>query len=157
GVRGVRSRPMSPETRPARRLGLRREVLILLPVALLLLVVLSTFTLFSYRNAIALLAAERQQEAARAARAVADRLAASPAGVLPGPRDRREPARSARGVALVDARGQAIAEIGELPAGGLLEPAAGQPVRQPFGVGPDDASPDAVVGFAPLAGGRLVR
>ncbi|HEY2294695.1 MAG TPA: ATP-binding protein, partial [Thermoanaerobaculia bacterium] len=132
-------------------------VLILLPVALLLLVVLSTFTLFSYRNAIALLAAERQQEAARAARAVADRLAASPEGALPGPRDLREPAPSARGVALVDARGEAMAEIGELPAGGLLEPAGGRPVRQPLGVGPDDASPDAVVGFAPLAGGRFVR
>jgi signal transduction histidine kinase len=149
---------MSPEARPARRLGLRREVLILLPVALLLLVVLSTFTLFSYRNAITLLAAERQQEAARVARAVADRLATLPAGTLPGPRELREPAPSARGVALVDAQGEAVAEIGELPAGGLLEPAGGgRPVRQPFGVGPDDVSPDAVVGFAPLAGGRFVR
>ncbi len=152
---------MSPEARPARRLGLRREVLILLPVALLLLVVLSTFTLFSYRNAISLLAAERQQEAARLARAVADRLATSPAGVAPGPRDLREPAPSARGVALIDARGEAIAETGELPAGGLLDPAGGRPIRQPFGVGPDEASsPDAVVGFAPLsgpAGRRLVR
>jgi signal transduction histidine kinase len=148
---------MSPEARPARRLGLRREVLILLPVALLLLVMLSTFTLFSYRNAIVLLATERQQEAARLARAVADRLAAAPEGALPGPRDLREPAPSARGVALLDARGRAVAEIGELPAGGLLDPAAGRPVRQPLGVGPDDASPDTVVGFAPLAGGRLVR
>ncbi|MFL6262703.1 MAG: two-component system sensor histidine kinase NtrB [Thermoanaerobaculia bacterium] len=150
---------MSPEARPVRRLGLRREVLILLPVALLLLVVLSTFTLFSYRNAITLLAAERQQEAARVARAVADRLANLPAGtLLPGPRELREPAPSARGVALVDARGEAVAEIGELPAGGLLDPSAGgRPVRQPLGVGPDDASPDAVVGFAPLAGGRFVR
>lgn len=148
---------MSPEARPARRLGLRREVLILLPVALLLLVMLSSFTLFSYRNAIALLAAERQQEASRMARAVADRLAAAPEGALPGPRDLREPAPSARGVALLDARGRAVAEIGELPAGGLLDPAAGRPVRQPLGMGPDDASPDAVVGFAPLAGGRLVR
>ncbi len=148
---------MSPEARPARRLGLRREVLILLPVALLLLVMLSSFTLFSYRNAIGLLAAERQQEAARVARAVADRLAASPPGALPGPRDLREPAPSARGVALVDARGEVVAEIGELPAGGLLEPAGGRPVRQPLGVGPDDASPDAVVGFAPLAGSRFVR
>jgi signal transduction histidine kinase len=149
---------MSREARPVRRLGLRREVLILLPVALLLLVVLSTFTLFSYRNAISLLAAERQQEAARVARAVADRLAALPAGALPGPRELREPAPSARGVALVDARGEAVAQIGELPAGGLLEPAGGgRPVRQPFGVGPDEASPDAVVGFAPLAGRRFVR
>ncbi len=143
---------MSPETRPARRLGLRREVLILLPVALLLLVVLSTFTLFSYRNAIDLLATERQQEAARVARAVADRLGAFADGAVPAPLDLRERAPSARGVALVDARGQAIAEIGELPAGGLLDPAGGRPIRQPLGVGPDAATPDAVIGFAPLGG-----
>ena len=68
-------------------------MLILLPVALLLLVVLSTFTLFSYRNAIALLAAERQHEAARLARGVADRLAAPPATAVPGSAG---PARGAR-------------------------------------------------------------
>jgi signal transduction histidine kinase len=149
---------MTPSARPPRRLGLRREVLILLPVALLLLVVLSTFTLLSYRNALALLAGERQQEAARMARAIADRLAAtSPNVAVPGPLV-LPPA--ARGVALVDPRGEAIAELGELPAGGLLEPVGGLPVVHPLGVGPDDASPDAVIGFAPLsgaAGRRYVR
>lgn len=152
------SRP--PETRPPRRLGLRREVLILLPIALLLLVVLSTFTLFSYRNAISLLAAERQQEAARLARLVADRLAAAPAGTVPGPLDLRGPAPSASGVALVDAEGAAIAEIGELPAGGLLDPAGGHGIDRPLGFGPDEGSPDTVTGFAPLggaAGRRYVR
>ena len=140
--------PSSPRsTRPPRRLGLRREVLILLPVALLLLVVLSTFTLLSYRNAIALLAVERQQEAARMARAIADRLAAASPGVaVPGPLV-LPPA--ARGIALVDPRGEAVAELGELPAGGLLDPVGGRPVTHPLGVGPDDASPDAVIGFAP--------
>lgn len=149
-----------PETRPPRRLGLRREVLILLPVALLLLVVLSTFTLFSYRNAIALLAGERQQEAARLARLVADRLASLPGDGMPGPADLRGPAPSASGVALVDARGAAIAEIGELPAGGLLDPAAGRTIDRPLGVGPDEGAPDTVTGFAPLggeAGRRYVR
>jgi signal transduction histidine kinase len=148
-----------PEARPPRRLGLRREVLILLPVALLLLVVLSTFTLFSYRNAIGLLAAERQQEAARLARGVADRLAAAPAA-MPGPFALREAAPGARGVALLDARGGVIAETGELPAGGLLDPAAGQPIDRPLGVGPDEPAPDLVTGFAPLsgaAGRRYVR
>jgi signal transduction histidine kinase len=147
-------------TSPPRRLGLRREVLILPPVALLLLVVLSTFTLFSYRNAIALLAGERQQEAARVARAVADRLAASAGPAVPSPLDLRQPAPSARGVALVDARGQAVAMLGELPAGGLLDPAGGRPITQPVGFGPDDSSPDTVIGFAPLGRGadrRYVR
>jgi signal transduction histidine kinase len=139
---------------------LRREVLILLPVALLLLVVLSTFTLFSYRNAIALLAGERQQEAARVARAVVDRLASSPERAVPSQLDLRQPAPAARGVALIDARGQAIALLGELPAAGLLDPAGGRPIDQPAGFGPDDSSPDTVIGFAPLgrgAGRRYVR
>jgi signal transduction histidine kinase len=116
-------------------LGLRREVLILLPVALLLLVVLSTFTLFSYRNALSLLTGERQEEAARLARAVAARLSAPggpPLGAL------RDLAPGATAVALVGE--------GELP--------RGHP-QPPFAAGPDDAlpdTPDAVVGFAPLGG-----
>jgi signal transduction histidine kinase len=143
------------EARPARRLGRRREVLILLPVALLLLVVLSTFTLFSYRNAIALLAAERQGEAARLAREVADRLAVQPATAAPAPLALSVAAPAARGVALVDSKGGVIAASGEIPAGGLLD-SAGGPIDRPLGVGPDDASPDLVTGFAPLggAGGR---
>jgi signal transduction histidine kinase len=148
---------MTAPARPPRRLGLRREVLILLPVALLLLVVLSTFTLFSYRNAIALLAGERQQEAARVARAVADRLAGTPELAAPSPLALREPAPSARGVALIDARGGVIAMLGELPAGGLLDPAGGRPITQPLGVGPDESSPDTVTGFAPLGGGASRR
>jgi signal transduction histidine kinase len=79
---------------------------------------------------------------------------------VPSPLDLRQPAPAARGVALLDARGQAIAMLGELPAGGLLDPAGGRPIDQPTGVGPDDASPDTVIGFAPLghgAGRRYVR
>ena len=146
--------------RPPRRLGLRREVLILLPVALLLLVVLSTFTLLSYRNAIALLAADRQQEAARMARAIADRLAASSGAEVPSPLALRGLAPAARGIALLDAAGEAVAELGELPAGGLLDPLGGRPITHPIGIGPDDVSPDAAIGFAPLTGGagrRYVR
>jgi signal transduction histidine kinase len=120
-------------------LGLRREVLILLPVALLLLVVLSTFTLFSYRNALSLLTAERQEEAARLARAVADRLAAP--GGPPAAAALRELAPGlapgAAGVSLVEER--------ELPAGHPR-------LDRPFGSGPDEALPDAVSGFAPLRG-----
>jgi signal transduction histidine kinase len=149
------------ETRPRRRLGLRREVLILLPVALLLLVVLSTFTLISYRNAVSLLVAERQEEAARLARAVADHLTSIPGGSLsPAPQLLRDPAPAARGVALVDAGGAAVAAVGDLPSADLLAPAAGRPLDRPFGVGPDERSPEVVAGFAPLgspAGRRYVR
>ncbi len=138
------------------RLGLRREVLILLPVALLLLVVLSTFTLLSYRNAISLLAAERQEEAARLARTVAERLAGEPA---PGAAELGHLAPNTRGVALLDAAGRPLAANGELPLSSLLSPVAGVRVSRPLGVGPQEDS-DVVSGFAPLAvreGGRFVR
>jgi signal transduction histidine kinase len=138
------------------RLGLRREVLILLPVALLLLVVLSTFTLLSYRNAISQLAAERQEEAARLARTVAERLAAAP---VPSGVELGLLAPGARGVALLDGAGRPLAANGELPLSALLSPIAGVRVLMPLGVGPQEDS-DAVSGFAPLTGregGRFVR
>jgi signal transduction histidine kinase len=139
------------ESRQWRRLGLRREVLILLPVAILLLVVLSTFTLFSYRNAVSLLATERQQEAARLARAVADRVAKLADGGVSS-QILREPAPAARGVALLDSAGTVLVAVGDLPAADLLAPAAERPLDRPLGVGPDERSPEVVAGFAPLAG-----
>jgi signal transduction histidine kinase len=134
--------------KPPPRLGLRREVLILPPVALLLLVVLSTFTLFSFRNALDLLTEERREEAARLARAVALRLAA--AGDRAGARDLQDLAPGARGVALIDAAGDPLLAVGDLPPVNLLAPLAGRAVDEPVGVGPDERLPDVVAGFAPL-------
>lgn len=122
------------DSRQWRRLGLRREILILLPVALLLLVVLSSFTLFSFRNALSLLSAERQQEAARLARSVAERIASgSTTQTPPSTEDLRRLAPTALGVALLDSEGRLLASAGDLPPSGRL------------------------TGFAPLAGGRTVR
>jgi signal transduction histidine kinase len=146
-----------PETRQWRRMGLRREVLILLPVALLLLVVLSSFTLLSFRNALSLLAVERQQEAARLARLVAERLAEAPA---PSAETLRKLAPTARGVALLDAEGRPLTVAGDLPPSDLLSPIAGAGILRPVGVGPREDLGDSVAGFAPLAaaaGGRYVR
>lgn len=140
---------LGPETRHWRRLGLRREVLILLPVALLLLVVLSTFTLFSFRNALELLSEERQREAAQLARTVTARLASGGAFPQSG-RELEELAPGALGAALVDASGATLLEVGDLPPGDLLSPAAGLPLDQPRGAGPDERLPDSVAGFAPL-------
>lgn len=151
---------LGPETRHWRRLGLRREVLILLPVALLLLVVLSTFTLFSFRNALELLAEERQREAAQVARAVAARLASGSGGFPRSARELQEMAPSALGAALSDASGAPVDSVGEMPPSNLLAPVADLPLDLPVGVGPDELVPDAVAGFAPLggrAGRRYVR
>jgi signal transduction histidine kinase len=132
------------------RLGLRREILILLPVALLLLVVLSTFTLFSFRGALGLLTEERQAEAARLADEAAGRLRDEDRAGIPTPAELHALAPQARSVAVVDEDGNALAVSGDLPSGGLLAPAAGQDLAEPLGVGPGEALPDAVAGFAPL-------
>lgn len=152
---------MSPPRRRT-RLGLRDEVLILLPAALVLLVVLSTFTLFSYRSGIARLVEERQGEALRLARGVAAAIASSGERV-PSPAELRAWAPGARSVALLDAAGRPLAtwageggeEEGETP----WAPLGGQPPAAPVAVGPDARLrlPDAVAGFAPLGGGRTAR
>ncbi|MEA2692275.1 MAG: two-component system, NtrC family, sensor histidine kinase PilS [Acidobacteriota bacterium] len=143
--------------RPRRpRLGLRSEVLILLPAALVLLVVLSTFTLASYRSALTRLTEERRDEAARLARSAAAALAADPGGPGPGLAKLQPLAPGARGIAVLDPAGRLLAAAGEPPANPLAA-AGGRPVTQPFGAGPDERLPDAVVGFAPLPGGGAVR
>jgi signal transduction histidine kinase len=128
---------------------LRRELVILLPAALLLLVVVSTFTLFSYRGALAQLAEERQEETVRLARGIADRLVAA-GGALPTAEQLNSLAPpGVRGVALFDAGGRQLAANGELPPVPL---GAGLSALQPrpFALGPDADLPDAVAGFAPL-------
>jgi signal transduction histidine kinase len=141
------------------RSSLRREVLILLPAAVLLLVVLSTFTLFTYRGAIALVTEERRTEAAQLARALAARLAQQPAE--PSPERLRELAPQASAVTLIGATGAPLAVAGDLPsAAAPLAPLGGAPPQQPVGAGPDDSLPEAVAGFAPFqvpAGRRYVR
>ena len=132
------------------RLSLRREVLILLPASLLILVVLSTFTLFSYRGSLDLLAADRREDAARLARAVAGQISAG--GPLPSGAELRRLAPGARSVAVVNAAGALLVHTGEEPP--LLPP----PDNAPSAVGLDEALPGAVAGFAPLAAsGRWVR
>lgn len=62
---------------PRRGLGQRDELVILLPAALLILVILVTFTLFAYRNTLDLLLEERQREAERLARQLSAQIASS--------------------------------------------------------------------------------
>jgi signal transduction histidine kinase len=142
------SPPGPRDTRRRPRLGLRGELLILLPVALLLLVVLSTFTLFSYRSALLRLHEERQQEAERLARGVAERLVGSGPAALPAADWLRQLAPGVRGIGLLDAGGAPLVTAGEL-APVPVAWASAQRGRQ-FAAGPDAELPDGVAGFAPL-------
>jgi signal transduction histidine kinase len=160
--------PDRPPARPRRRrgprlrLGLRNEVLILLPAALVLLVILSTFTLLSYRSALTRLSEERRDEAVRQAGNVAAALAAAPGAPLL----RLQPlAPGARGIAVLDDAGRlaaiaggagGAAVVGEPPANPMAA-TGGRSLGQPFGVGPEADLPDAVAGFSPLPGGGAVR
>jgi signal transduction histidine kinase len=134
-------------TRRWSRLGLRREVLLLLPVVLLLLVVLSVFTLFSYRNGVLRLLAERRAEAARLARGVAQLLAQgrnAPTAEL----QRIEPL--VRGASLLDRDGAVLAAVGEIPNADLPRFLGRRQAESRDALDLDDPNAELVVGVAPL-------
>ncbi len=139
--------------RRARGVGLRREVLILLPVAVFLLVLLSVFTLFSYRSGIALLVDERQGKAVDLAR----RVAVAAAGGELDPAALRARAPGADGVAVVGADGEVRARSGNLPDEALLAPLEDSRERLARAVGPDELRGEAVVGLVPVPGGGWAR
>jgi signal transduction histidine kinase len=121
------------------RLGLRREVSILVPVAIFLAVFLSIFTLLGYRNGIAQLVEERQAEARRLARGLAEEAQRSRRDV----EALRSLAPQARQITLVE--GDARTVPPEVRAG----------IR--FGFGPDAATLGQVVGWAPVGAGPARR
>lgn len=127
--------------RRSQKLGARREILILLPATLLLLVLISTFALFSLRSALARWQEERRDEAA----AIAGRLVRQLGGpALATEADLAriaEPVRALGGaLALTDGQGATLAQIG------------------PFsGVRPADRTEDSGESWGPLpAGGDCV-
>jgi signal transduction histidine kinase len=138
------------------RLGLRREILILLPVALLLLAVLSAATLAAYWSAVARLGEERRAEAARLAGEAADRLATGT-----GSPALQTLASGARSMVVMDAGGTLLSTVGEPVPGAPLAPLAGRRLESPLGLGPDrETLPGVVAGFASwdsAAGRRIVR
>ncbi len=140
----------STTRRRARGVGLRREVLILLPVAVFLLVLLSVFTLFSYRSGIALLVEERQGDALKLAQRVAEAVA-SGQRVDGGSLRRWTP--GAKGVAVIAPDGAVRARAGSLPDEPLLALLGGSRAPSPRAVGPDERSRDDVVALVPLPAG----
>lgn len=130
------------------RLGLRREVLILLPAALMLITLLSIFTLFSYRNGLALEAEHHRRQAERVAASLVRLLAERPAL---GTSELLASA-PASGVALLDAEGWPLAASGDLPADNLL-PERARPVTEIVALGPSAEIGAVVAAIAPLPPG----
>ncbi len=83
-----------------------REVLILLPAALVLLALSLTYTLLSYRSAVALLVEERQAEAAQLARQLSSELVSRRS--LPSAEALRHRLPQARSVTILDAAGDSV-------------------------------------------------
>jgi signal transduction histidine kinase len=115
------------------RVGLRREVAILLPVTLLLLVLISSFTLFSYRGAIRFLQEESQQLALKTAAGLtelfaADRFPAADDLALLSPKVVR--------VALIDSDRRTVFEKGPQTGADLLAGFEPEQIERPTAVGP---------------------
>ncbi|HEV8631433.1 MAG TPA: ATP-binding protein [Thermoanaerobaculia bacterium] len=135
---------MSPQLAPAPL----RDAWVGVPIALLLLLVLTSFTLFSHRSGIHLLVLERQQETLKAARTAAAALtdgAALPAGL-------RAAHPAARRLVLADGHGQITATAGEPLDGAFAAPLDGTLPTGPVAAGPRADVPE-VSAFVPFGDG----
>ncbi|MEM1203894.1 MAG: ATP-binding protein [Acidobacteriota bacterium] len=106
---------------PRRGLDQRTEVSLLLPLALLILVLLSTFTLFAYRSTVQILLEERRTEAEGLAKVLRADLAA---GAWPRAEDLARRVPGARSVLVLDDRGRPALAAGSPRSG---EPGIGVP------------------------------
>lgn len=144
---------------PSRRfkLGLRREVSILLPATLFLLVLLSGFAVLSYRSGVQLLIEERQIEASTLARQVASSLTSGP---LPGDAALHLRAPRAQSIAITDGQGHPLVSYGDFGSGPLLGSLSGPQLSQTVAIGPDSQVGPVVAGLSRLEtseGTRIVR
>ena len=135
---------MSPKSKP---LGLRREVLIFLPTAVLLLMVVAAFDVLTYRNAVQDLYAERLDEARAVAAGAAARLATESSSPTVQSLGMLAPVG---GSALVlDEMGRLVTRSNPLPestADFLIDPLP----RSPAAFGPDEGTGTFVVACAPF-------
>ncbi|MDH3254861.1 MAG: ATP-binding protein [Acidobacteriota bacterium] len=115
------------------RVGLRREVVILVPVALILLVLLSTFTLFSYRGAIRLLQEESQQQSMRTAARLAELFAGQR---MPTTDELRRVPPHIVHLALVATDGSVVFERGPESGADLLAGLSIEDLAEPMATGP---------------------
>jgi signal transduction histidine kinase len=153
---GPRDRPASSrrDLRLARTPSLR-DARLALPVALLLLLVLSTSTVLGYRNGVRRLAAQRQDEALVAAERATRALAAARGGVA-SEALAFHPATLR--VVVANGRGEPLRVLGEPLVDSFAAPLDGALPREPVAVGPDAGRPGLVSAFWPSARGeRIVR
>jgi len=129
------------------RLGLRREVQILLPIATLLLVVLSTFAVLAYRTGIQILVEEEQQQVARLVQTIASDLSSGP---LPSIAQLRQRVPLAEQIAIVSDDGRIVKSYGQPDASQVLAPLANRDLAVSLALGPSAAVGDTVSGFAKL-------
>ncbi len=137
---------------PRRRLGLRREGLILLPVSMLALIAVSFFTLVSYRSAISRLIDEAHEQTLRRAQRLASTIG-QPGNLAFDAAQLRSHAPDAQGIALLDDSGLPLVEAGSFPEGNLLRSLREPPLRSLETFGPDRETGDAVVALVPMAEG----
>ena len=132
------------------RLGVRREAAILLPVSLLVLIGLSTFTLFSLRTTLEQWQESEQRRALALANRVLDQLGQEN---QPGS-SKLQAIKSRTGsilsLSVLDERGLALAEVGSVAPLDLRHP-LDLAREQPITVGPDQASADRLIVLATLA------
>lgn len=134
------------------RIGFRREVLILVPASLLVLIVLAVFTLLSYRQAVDVIAEEARAVAGGAARRVAElvaREARTPTSIPEADR-LRSLAPGALAVSLLDADGQILVKAGDLTAEDGLVPLGAAAGDRVVVVGPGGMIGDRIIALAPL-------
>jgi len=129
--------------------GPLRDAWVMLPVALLLLLVLVTFTLLTFRNGVRLLVVARQDEALTAARAAAE---AAAQGELPSAGGLSALHPAALRLAVANAHGELMLFVGEPLEGTFAGPLGDRLPSAPTAVGPSDEAGPAVVAFVPLGG-----
>ncbi len=146
--------------RRPQKLGARREILILLPATLLLLVLISTFTLLSLRSALLRWRDERRDEAGAIAGRLVRELGEEGAriGLTPGEGllvRLAEPVRALGGsLGIIDRGGTVIAQVGPFSAPGRAgeNSASIAPGPEIATSGPLGQEGDLVVARAPLGG-----
>jgi PAS domain S-box-containing protein len=131
-------------------IGLRREVLIVLPVVFLLLVLLSTYTLFSYRNGIRLMVEARRVEATRLAGKLAESVAE---GHISTASELRQQLPQAEHLLVVSADGRPTLESGPITTGTPFSDFGGADIDGPVAIGPDK-NRDYVAAIAPTVWNR---